>query len=107
MFYIRNVNFKINHIHERSLRIVHKDNISSFEELLKRDKSFCIHHRKIQSLAIELFNVKNSLSNRIMCDIFETRNLDYNLRSQRDFIRTYVNTSSFGLSSLKCLATKI
>ena len=42
-----------------------------------------------------------------MCDIFETRNLDYNLRSQRDFIITRVNTSSFGLSSLKCLATKI
>ena len=41
-----------------------------------------------------------------MCDIFETRNLDYNLRSQIDFIRTRVNTSSFGLSSLKYLATK-
>ena len=42
-----------------------------------------------------------------MCDIFETRNLDYNLRSQRDFIRTCVNTSSSGLSSLKYLNTKI
>ena len=42
-----------------------------------------------------------------MCDIFETRNLNYNLRSQIDFIRTRVNTSSFGLSSLKKLATKI
>ena len=96
MFYSRKANFKINHIHERSLRIVYKDNISFFEELLKKDK-----------LAIGFFTVKNNLSNRIMCDIFETRNLDYNLRSQRDFIRTRVNTSSFGLSSLKYLATKI
>ena len=36
-----------------------------------------------------------------MCDTFEIRNLDYNLRSQVDFIRARVNTSSFGLSSLK------
>ena len=42
-----------------------------------------------------------------MCDIFETRNLDYNLWSQLDFIQARVNTSSFGLSSLKYLATKL
>ena len=42
-----------------------------------------------------------------MCDIFETRNLDYNIRSQRDFVRMRVNTSSFGLSFLKYLTTKI
>ena len=88
MFYSRKANFEINHIHERSLRIVYKDNISSFQELPKKDKSFCIHHINIQSLAIELLKVKNKLFNRITCDIFETRNLDYNLRTQIDFIRT-------------------
>ena len=99
MFYSRKANSKINHVHERSLRIVYKDNISSFEELPKKDKSFCIHYRNIQSLAIKLFMIKSNLCNRILCDIFETRNFDYNLRSHIDFIRTRVNTSSFGLSS--------
>ena len=32
MFHSRGVNNKINHLHERSLRIVYKDNISSFKD---------------------------------------------------------------------------
>ena len=87
MFYCKKTNSKTNHFYEISLRVMYKDNVSSFEESLKKDKPIYIHHRDIQSLAIELFNLKTNLSNRIMCDI-GTRNLDYNLRSQIDFIRT-------------------
>ena len=45
MFYSRKSNSKIYHIHEGSLRMLYKDNISSIEELLKKDKSFCIQHK--------------------------------------------------------------
>ena len=107
MFHSRKANHKINHIHERALRIVYEDHESSFENLLKKDNSVCIHHKNIQSLAIELFKVKNNLSNTIMGDIFETRNINYNLRSQTDFARVNVNTTSFGLNSLRYLASKI
>ena len=58
MFHGRVLNRKINHLHERSLRIVYKDSISSFHELLQKDHSFTIHHRKIQSLANELYKIK-------------------------------------------------
>ena len=52
MFDGRGVNNKINHLHERSLRTVYKDNNSSFKELSKKGNSFTVHHRYIQSLAI-------------------------------------------------------
>ena len=56
----------INHLNEWSLQIVHKENISSFKDLLKRNKFFSIHPRDIQSQAIELFKVKENLSNNII-----------------------------------------
>ena len=41
-FRARRENSKINHIHERALRIVCKNNVLSLEELLELDKSFKI-----------------------------------------------------------------
>ena len=36
---------RINRIHERGLRIVYKDYTSTFEDLLKKNESVCVHHR--------------------------------------------------------------
>ena len=36
MFHSRSLNNRINHIHERAVRIVYKDYYSSFEELLEK-----------------------------------------------------------------------
>ena len=69
-FHGRRANSKINHIRERALRIVCKNNVLSFEELLELGESFAIHHRNIQSLATELFKIKNNLLVTIMNDIF-------------------------------------
>ena len=94
MFRGREINTTIKHIDERSLRIVYRDYNSFFKDLLKKDKSVCIHHRNIHSLTVELFKVKEKLSNTIMSDIFPTRVLNYNLRSQTDFFRNTVNTTN-------------
>ena len=107
MFHGREINRKINHIHERSLRIVFRDYNSSFKDLLKKDNYVCIHHRNIQSLAVESFKKKENLSNTIMSDIFPITVLNYNLRSQTDLLRNTVNTTKFGLNSLRHFASKV
>ena len=107
IFHGREINRKINHIHERPLRIVYRDYNISFKVLLTKDKSACIHHRNIQSLPIELFKIKKNLSNTKIRDIFLTRILNYNLRSQTDFFRNTVNNTKFGLNSLRYFASKV
>ena len=42
-----------------------------------------------------------------MNDMLQTRTLPYNLRSQTDFARSFVNTSRFDLNSLRYFASKV
>ena len=90
MFCGRKTNTRINHDHERALRIAYRNNNNNslcFDQLLQIDKSYNIHHKNIQALPIELYKLKNNLSNQIMQEIFEKRqDVDYNLRFQTDFV---------------------
>ena len=84
----------LNHVHETALRIVYRNNSLCFDQLLQIDKSYNIHHKNIQTLAIELYKVKNNLQNQIIQEILEKRQtVDYNLRFQTDFIISGVNTT--------------
>ena len=108
MFYDRNLNNKINHLHERALRIVYKDDHSSFDELLKKGSTVSIHHRNLRSLAIELFKFKNGLSPVIMNDIFLQKKDDGpGLRSQTEFCVPRVRTVYKGDDSLRHLGPLI
>ena len=69
MFHSRKLNERINHIHERALRIVYKDFNSSFQELLIKDNSSNIHRRNLQKLVTEIFKVKSGLSPEPVNDV--------------------------------------
>ena len=104
----RGLNNKINNIHERALRIVYHDKISSFKTLLKRDKSTSIHMKNLQYLATELFKVKNGLSPEIMKEIFVFQESDtYNLRSGNHLARKNIRTTQYGIESVSNLGAKL
>ena len=73
MIHNRGLNNKINHIHERTLRIAYDDYSSSFEDFLNKHKSVTIHQRNLQQLAIEIFKVKIGIVPIIMNEIFTFR----------------------------------
>lgn len=102
MFHNREENVQINRIHERALRILYKDDISTFDELLKRDGSYTVHQRNIQSLAIEMYKAKNNIGPDLLHNIFVER--QYNgptLRSNSDFVKPSVHSVHYGTDSLR------
>ena len=92
MFHSRKLNERINHIHERALKIVYKDFNSSFEELLIEDNSLNIHHRNLQKLVTEIFKVKNSLSPELM-NVFEFTEKTHSLRTTWHFRSRKIRTT--------------
>ena len=100
MFYNRTTNNKINKL-QRALRLVYDNYLSAFEELLEKDNSFTVHHYNIQALCIELYKVFSGQSQTIFSDLFERKNINYNLRSQPDFVIPQVKSVYKGLNSLR------
>ena len=107
MCHSRSLNSQINKIHERALRIVHNDSISSFEQLLKSSGAIRIHHRNLQFLAIEIYKALNNLSSPLMSELFQVKDLTYNLRKGDILVTRNVKTKNYGTDSISYLAPKI
>ena len=104
----RGLNNKINNLHERALRTIYQDKKSSFETLLKHDKSVSIHVKNLQYLATEIFKVKNDLCPEIMKEIFIFHeNPTYNLRSGNHLTRRNIRTTHYGIETISNLGAKI
>ena len=106
MFHSRSLNTRINRIHERALRIVYNDELSTFKELLEKDNSFTIHERNIQTMAMEIYKVVHGLSPEIMKSVFPIR-IHNRYNSNQIFQTRNVRTVHYGINSLAHLGPKI
>ena len=103
----RTLNNKINKLQERALRILYKDDISTFNQLLEKDDSITVHDRNIKLLGKEMYKVHNNILPNALGGFLTNRNLEYNLRKTSTFLRDKSCTTSYGTESLRILGPKI
>ena len=107
MFHDRCLNAKVNKIHERALRIVYKDSHADYEALLTFDNAVSIHQRNLQYLMIEIYKTKHNLNPSFMSEIFETRNVHYDLRTKNNLCIPKARTTSHGIETVRYLGQKL
>ena len=100
MFHDRNVNNKINKIHERALRIAFRDASSNFEELLIKAASVTIHQRNLQLLTTEIYKTKHDLNPKFMGEIFVEKNISYSLRCNNHLSVPIPRTNAYGIETI-------
>ena len=101
------VNSKINHIHERALRIAYQDFTSSVAELLINDNSVSIHQRNLQLLVTEIYRTKMNINPSFMKEILVEREIHYNLRVMNSVYARQPRTTAYGLETLSFLGQNL
>ena len=103
----RQNNNKIKYLHERYLRLIHNDKLSSYEGLLDKDGSVSIYHKNLHSLAIYMFQIKHGQSLEIASDFFAQTTQHYNFRQNRDFRIRCAKSVYHGSESIPYLGPKL
>ena len=96
MCHSRDLNRKINKLHERALRVVYRDKHLTFEQLLDKDGSFTIHERNLQKLAVEMYKVKHDLCPKPVQELFIPAN-----RGEHDWVLPKVKTVNKGIETIR------
>ena len=107
MFCNRRANNRIDKLYERALRLVDGDYETSFSDLLAQYGSFTVHHTNIQTLLLEMYKIKQNVSESCLNVLFSTVNGNYNLRSQSDLRVPDISTVFYSANSIEYFGSVI
>ena len=107
MFHDRKIYNKINKIHERALRIIHKDSSSNFENLLIKSNSVSVHQRNLQLLLIEIYKTVNNLNPSFMAEASVINVVPYNLRGSTNLVLPKARTNLYGIDTVRFVGQKL
>ena len=94
-------------LNERALRTVFQDKSSSYETLLNQASKTTLYNRRMQDIAILIYNALHNQSPQYIKELFKLRISNYNLRGTDMLILPRFNTVTYGKNSLRYMGPKI
>ena len=94
-------------MHKVTLSLICNDFPSSFSELLEKDMFVTIHHRNLQTLAYQIFKVKQNIAPEILREIFPEKESNYSLRNSTALQVRSIKTVMYGSETMSSLRPKI
>ena len=107
MFHNWHTSNKIIRLHERALRNVYDEGVSTFDQILATNKSFCIHHQNIQELLIEIYKAVHDISGNSLKELFVRRESTVSLLSMPELVIPSVNSVLNNKNSQRYLGSVI
>jgi hypothetical protein len=86
---------------------VYDDSVSSYEALLRKAGKSLLYISRIKSIAIEVYNITNKLGPSMLHDMYETKDININLRDGNRVKQPNVRTTKYGIHSLRYEGAKI
>ena len=91
---------EIDRVHKRALRILLEDYTSSFDELLQKIDDTRVHVKNLRNLMVEVCKCLSCENPSFTWNIFQRKELAYNVRSGPLLMLPQAKTTTYGTSSL-------
>ena len=98
---------KLEKVQERALRIIYKDNISTYVALLDQSGVLPLYLLRLKHLAIETFKCIKGYNPKYLNDMFTKKRQNYNLRDSDLLVQKKFNTFKYGYKSFSYYGAKL
>lgn len=93
---LRSLNNSLNHIHECALRIINDDHVRSFRNMPEMTNQKRILQNNLECLSKKIYKYLHGLSPPLMNDVFQIKEIVYNLRNFQAVYSNKKKTVKFG-----------
>ena len=107
MFCGKGANNKINKIHKRALCVLFDDYDTPFNDLLARSNEKAVHVQNLQRLMVEIYKTLHHKNPIFLSELFQRREIRYNLRIKDTVLLPSTSTTAFGMKSICFRGSKL